>query len=449
MSGQRLLDAAAVIKASRGVATKYLGFRRRQFDVYSKTSTIAKAIKNQTDRVILTARAASALAERFNGPRPANSAQAKGSNEPEQNASAPSQDAVRATDAPGTKQRIAQDHFYESSLENSTTEPLPDAQLEVKQARAKTQTLPDGSSLSVGVEVGSTRHEHEVPSSRPSSEPIEGPVSGRTEGSELDTSLEQPSSDVSGKSSRSASTKPSSTVEAKQLQRRAERQIPSQTAEPPPIEASMPSTSETSTATATGSPAEQQQDVFYSPSTSTSAVLSSLPRQKLPKTTAETQESVPRVSDERMNQEVFYSSGWGSQDEAVPQVQVLPEQEGPSDEMYSKLFHSPKVAKMLKGQPREGKSNKGLDLRGAKDAQLKERKSPKDEDQETFSSRVSEDADAANQTETAAGNISEGDTLEEGTRQFAEDLANDVEKESSSAEVGHLLSVAYDKFTDH
>ena len=439
MSGKRLLDAAAIFKASRGVATKYLGLRRHQFDAYSKTSTIAKAIKNQTDRVILTARAASALAERFNGPGPAYSTQAKGSNVPEQNASAPSQDTVRTTDAPGTKQGIVQDHFYESLLENSTTEPLPDAQLEVKQARAKTQPLPDDSSPSVGIKVGSARHEDEVPSSRPSSEPFERPVSGPTEGGEADTGLEQPSFDVSGKSSHSASAKSPSADEAKQLQRRAERQIPSQTAEPPPIEASMPSGSQSSTAAATGSPAKQQQDVFYSPSTNTSAVLSSLPRQKLPKTSAETQESDPRVPDERMNQEVFYSSGRGSQDEAVPEVQALPEQEGPSDEMYSELFHSPKVAKMLKGQLQEGKSSKGLELTGAKDARLKERKSPKDEDQETFSSLVSEDADTANQTDSAARQISEGDTSEEGTRQFAEDLANDIEKESSSAEVGHLV----------
>ena len=439
MSGKRLLDAAAIFKASRGVASKYLGFRRRQFDAYSKTSTIAKAIKNQTDRVILTTRAASALAERFNGPGPAYSTQAKGSNEPKQNASALSQDAVRAADAPGIKQGIVQDHFYESSLENSTTEPLPDTQLEVKQARAKTQPLPDGSSPSVGVKVGSARHEGEVPPSRPSSEPFEGPVSGRTKGSEVDISLEQPSFGTSGKSSHSASAKPPSADKAKQFQRRAERQIPSQTAEPPPIEASMPSGLQSSTAAATGSSAKQQQDVFYSPSTSTSTVLSSLPRQKLPKTTAETQESDPRVPDEGMNQEVFYSSGRGSQDEAVPEVQALSEQEGPPDEMYSELFHSPKVAKMLKGQPREGKSTKGLELIGAKDARFKERKSPEDEDQETFSSRVFEDADAASQTESAAGQISEGDTSEEGTRQFAEDLANDVEKESSSAEVGHLV----------
>lgn len=66
MSGKRILDAAAIYKASRGVAIKHIALRQRQLDHYSKTSSLAKAVKSQTDRVTLTVQAAASLAQRFN-----------------------------------------------------------------------------------------------------------------------------------------------------------------------------------------------------------------------------------------------------------------------------------------------------------------------------------------------------------------------------------------------
>ncbi|KAI7550849.1 ABC1-domain-containing protein, partial [Hortaea werneckii] len=47
-------------------AKQHLAVRRQQWDVYSRTSTLAKAVKNQTDRVTVTAAAAIELAKRFN-----------------------------------------------------------------------------------------------------------------------------------------------------------------------------------------------------------------------------------------------------------------------------------------------------------------------------------------------------------------------------------------------
>lgn len=76
MSGRRLLDAAALLKASRGVVAKHLTLRQQQLESYNKTSSVSKAVKSQTDRVTLTVKAASVLAERFNGPGPAYTSQA-------------------------------------------------------------------------------------------------------------------------------------------------------------------------------------------------------------------------------------------------------------------------------------------------------------------------------------------------------------------------------------
>lgn len=70
MSGRRLLDVAALFNASRGVAQKHIALRSKQLDLWSKSSSVAKAIKSQTDRVTQTVRAASFLSARLNDNTP-------------------------------------------------------------------------------------------------------------------------------------------------------------------------------------------------------------------------------------------------------------------------------------------------------------------------------------------------------------------------------------------
>ena len=70
MAGKRLLDAALLLSATRNVAKQHTRIRGDQFDAWSKTSTIAKAVKSQTDRVTLTAQAATAIANRLNEEAP-------------------------------------------------------------------------------------------------------------------------------------------------------------------------------------------------------------------------------------------------------------------------------------------------------------------------------------------------------------------------------------------
>jgi aarF domain-containing kinase len=66
MAGRRLLDAAKLLHATRTVAKQHLALRSEQLDVYNKTSSLARAVKSQTDRVTLTAQAAIELAKRLN-----------------------------------------------------------------------------------------------------------------------------------------------------------------------------------------------------------------------------------------------------------------------------------------------------------------------------------------------------------------------------------------------
>lgn len=66
MAGKRLIDVAKLLNAGQSIAKQHIVLRQQQWDVYSKTSSLAKAVKHQTDRVTVTAGAAYELAKRFN-----------------------------------------------------------------------------------------------------------------------------------------------------------------------------------------------------------------------------------------------------------------------------------------------------------------------------------------------------------------------------------------------
>ena len=67
MSGKRLLDALQLLNVAKSVAGKHLEVRQRQLDIYARTSSLTKGAKNQVDGLVLTAQAAAALANRFDG----------------------------------------------------------------------------------------------------------------------------------------------------------------------------------------------------------------------------------------------------------------------------------------------------------------------------------------------------------------------------------------------
>jgi aarF domain-containing kinase len=73
MSGRRLLDAIQFLNVSKTVAAKHLAIRQHQLDVYTRTSSLTKGIKDQADGLVLTAQAAAALARRFNDSPPSSS----------------------------------------------------------------------------------------------------------------------------------------------------------------------------------------------------------------------------------------------------------------------------------------------------------------------------------------------------------------------------------------
>ena len=367
MNGRRILDAAAIYKASRGVASKYAALRRQQWENYSKTSSLAKAVKNQADRVTLTVKAASALSERFNSTGPTYSTQAPTKGNSASETSIPSRESVQETDRiPEKRQGLEQDHFYQRSKGNSTAEPLPEGELGVKQEKAKRYPLPDSSIPPETADVDVSQQQ-EIFSDVSRTEPPESPLPYDEAGH--DGVLKPTSSGRTSIPDLAKVSEQSQSGRTRKLQRTAEKQIPSESAEPPPL---------------TSRRESRGQDVFHSPSSENRQSFSSLPRVKLPKSTEDRQQG---ESPSEINPDVFYSSVTKDQKPSVPESQALPEQEQISDDMYSEIFHSPKVARILGAKSKLANSQKDSDLHVQQYAALEQTKALQDRDQESFCKR--------------------------------------------------------------
>lgn len=419
MKGRHLIDVAAIFKASRGVAAKHVALRQHQLDIYSKTSSLAKAVKSQTDRVTLTVKAASVLVERFNGRGPDYSTQASQSRRSPQNAPISSQDgASGVTENLEKEVGLSQDHFYERSNQNAPVEPPPENSLGVKQEKATRYPLPDGSVLPADIAKVPNRDKKSY-SGLPQTEPVKAPLAdGR---GETDEGLQPTLSGRTSISNPAERTDPAIAEKAQRLQRQAERQIPSQVAELP-------------LAAHFDEPileAGQDRDVLYSPSSSDRQVVSALPRVKLPKNAEDAQESDEHVPDAQIDQDVFYSSSSNSEEQPVPQAQAVPEQEQISEEAYTELFHSPRVARMLGGQLKPGKSSKGLEMSGARETPVKQTKSPQENDQVSSSTRTSGQF-SQDEVQNSPNGIIDSKPSQAKVNENVQDLAADIAKDAEA-----------------
>ncbi|KAL8667614.1 MAG: hypothetical protein Q9202_000469 [Teloschistes flavicans] len=425
MSGKRLLDAAALYRATKSVASKHLALRTHQLEAYGKTSSPAKALKNQTDRVTLPFRATSALAGRWQ--ESGNQYSTQASSTP-----IPRPASVQTPGNASTKQQgIQQDHFYERSEQNSTLQPPPDRDIGVKQGKAQRYPLPDGSIPPAKSEVATSPRDEESYSQRPQIEPVKDPLAKETDQTEDKL---QPT--TSGRSSiPNPADKPCapSPEEATRLQRQAERQIPSQAAEPPPAAASDVKAASSGQPEAAELGVDQEQDVFYTSSGKASRVLSALPRVKLPKNTVDDQHSIGHLQDDHINQDVFYSSAPEARDQTVPHQQAIPQQNEPSEEMYSELFHSPKVAKILKGKIKPSESARDLNLKGVKGTPSESDGSVPTGDLESFNTRptVENNATRAEAQKGAEQSTRFKNSQEDKIEDLAADIASDARRTSA------------------
>ncbi|KAL8966407.1 MAG: hypothetical protein Q9183_003386 [Haloplaca sp. 2 TL-2023] len=422
MSRKQLLDAATLFKATRSVATKHAALQKHQLEAYGKTSSLAQAVKSQTDRINFTAKAASAFAGRLQDTGSDYSTKATLS----QASPVPRHDSVQSPDyVPTAKQGLEQDHFYQRSEENSTASPAPSHEIGVKQESAKRYPLPDGSIPPVESDINTPARDKDSTSDLPQNEPGKDPLA---------RSVREPKEKLEPESSGSSSIPDPSDVsavpppeEARRLQRQAEQQIPSQAAEPPPAAASTLDTAKDDHGEEAELGVDQERDVFYTPSRRADRVLSALPRVKLPKSTFGEQQSVETVSDEQINQDVFYKSVPDDGEVAVPDRQATPQQSEPSEEMYSELFHSPKVAKMLSGRPAPADRSKGLRLKGVKETPVESGQDVPKGDPESFSARPTPAKETIAARSPDASKISEpaGQSQSNDLQDLAADLAKD------------------------
>ena len=416
MSGRRLLDTAAVIKASRAIASKHLALRQRQWTVYSKTSSLAKAVQSQTQSVTFAWKAAAALAGKYYGQDPRYSTQTRGSETPTTKASRSSPTSEAKNGAPENS-ALHQDHFSEGSKGNPN-DPAPNEALGVKQEEAPVDPLPDGTILPAGSNIDGSNSGPSATSSSPETTPTKD-----------DTAASSPASSTA------------SADHARKLQRDSEEHIPSIAAESPPTASSNPQAGASIAGESNELGLDQNQEVFYTPSSESKRVYSALPRVKIPKSTEDAQESDP---DTQINQDVFYSSRHQDQQQVLPKAQGSPEQDQPSEGIYSEIFQSPRVARLLSGKPQPAKPSKGLGMKAAQDTPVEGTKISQAKDQETLVARPAslehpKSLNTASSQRLKALRTESGDDV----RQLASDLAGDFKATSPAPEVQPAVCSAW------
>ncbi|KAF2823783.1 ubiquinone biosynthesis protein-like protein coq-8 [Ophiobolus disseminans] len=329
MAGRRLVDVAKLFNASKSIATKHIALRSNQLAAFNKTSSLAKAVKNQTDRVTLTAAAAIELSKRFSEEAPAYArAAAQQATRTRQHEDIPRKDTVQR-DAPVSfaKEGLEQDHHYDRSEQNTTAGPPPETELEVEQKKASRRPLPDGTIPTAGVTLEQEEVGQDIFYKRPVPEaPKEPLVEEKGKPRAEDEEIKPVESDQStiplpgqpaGRSLAATETIPS---HANDLQQ-------------PPKSSRIQSLE-------TG----HDRDVFYARSVESQPTPSAQPQTQLPSHTGTQQASDRHVDDKQLNQDVFYSQK-DSREAQVAEQEDLPEG------VNTDVFHSTRVAQMLGNDP--------------------------------------------------------------------------------------------------
>ncbi|KAH8733153.1 ubiquinone biosynthesis protein-like protein coq-8 [Phaeosphaeriaceae sp. PMI808] len=179
MAGRRLVDAAKFFNASKSITQKHFALRSSQLHAYNKTSTLARAVKNQTDRVTLTAAAAIALSKRFSEEAPsyakAAAERARGAYD---EGIARKQTIDRDIPVARRKEGWEQDHYHDRSEQNSATGPPSAKELNTEQKEAPRRPLPDGTIPSGGVTLEQEGRGQIMLSERPVPEAPKEPLAG-------------------------------------------------------------------------------------------------------------------------------------------------------------------------------------------------------------------------------------------------------------------------------
>ncbi|PYH88541.1 molecular chaperone [Aspergillus ellipticus CBS 707.79] len=199
MSGKRLLDAIQLFNVAGSVAVKHLAVRQRQLDLFTRTSFLTKGIQRQAEGLCLTAKAAAALARRFDdepsppqptpapaptSPQPPSTASRATNLSPDEARKAQRQAEAQipasvAGHSGGTPSQLdvsqQQDVFYEPSKETAPElSGLP--RVKLPKSTSDTQTGVD-SAINADVFHSPVSKETPTPSDKPAGEQQEGEIS--------------------------------------------------------------------------------------------------------------------------------------------------------------------------------------------------------------------------------------------------------------------------------
>lgn len=295
MTGRRILDLLAILQASRAVASQIALHSRHKYNAYSKTSSLAHALQRRSGQAHAATKTSSTQGQTSNNPGLYTS---KVDSRDEYPSATPPNGKNYTSGTKGVEDSIGKDHSYASPNANSSIDPSSDA------IKAKRETTRNSPSTDDNTSFGSDKKS-------------------------LRTTTE--------------STRPSPD-EARRLQRRSEDQIPSEVAEPPPTSPQSETTKDLE-----GLHVDQEQDVFFRAPQKIGAVLSALPRVKLPKYSETVQGTDEHLSHKNLNCEVFYSAVGKEIARDSTDADNPSQQQSLSGDMYSKLFQSRKVAAMMSG----------------------------------------------------------------------------------------------------
>ncbi|KAF2630385.1 ubiquinone biosynthesis protein-like protein coq-8 [Macroventuria anomochaeta] len=341
MAGRRFVDAAKLFQASKSIASKHITLRSQQFEAYQKTSTLAKAVKSQTDRVTLTASAAIALYQRSNEAAPAYSKAA-----PErppatdaQHADIPRKETVeRQVPEHAVREGLKQDHHYDRSGQTTAAQPPPEQELDIEQAKAPRRSLPDGTIPPIGATLGQEEKGQDTFSERPVSEAPKDPLAN-----EQATQVRQEGEGITPAESTDSTIPLPGQPRGTSLD----------ASEPIPAHANdlQPSTQ---TSKIQSLLQGHDRDVFYTRSVESQPASSAQPRSQIPKETTSKQGNNSHVEDGRLNQDVFYATPKPGQQQVQgeePVQAAVPADEEIPEGINTDVFHSKRVARML-GQDR-------------------------------------------------------------------------------------------------
>lgn len=355
MSGRRLLDLAALFNASRGVAQKHIALRSRQIDVYNRTSTVSRALRHQTERVTETIRAAAVLSSRLNESAPAWTYEAEDTHNGEDKP-IPRKESTQAASDVGVKEGVEQDHYYDRSPANSSTDPPPEEELEIQQEKADRYPLPDGTIPPKEFNDSSRGVDQDSTSVRPQSETSKQPL--QNEGLKPKSFGE------------STIPLPEHLNTAGVAHRDTQFQIPSKTADA--FDDSVDTKKE-----------GHDEESFSKRSTHTSPTNSSLPQFTIPESPSNVQGPEHPVKGS-LNPDTFYSDG-RSEPAAAPIEEEVPEG------INLNLFHNPRIARKLGGRVQGGNIGLGMNNGTSEKSQNVFEKSPSVADKQHEAQLTSEE----------------------------------------------------------